>query len=60
MKNKLDREKTTLRINGLKTENDKARVYLQELDLEKQKTTADILIRNGRILELEEMLKDER
>ena len=52
------KEKLQQRIEELKKENDQALQNLQIMDLERQKTINNILTRNGRILELEEMLKE--
>lgn len=46
------------RLNDLKRSCDRSKIYLQELDAERQKTINDILIITGRILELEEILKE--
>ena len=47
------------RIDELKKVNDEANQYVQKLDIEKQNVVSNILIRNGRILELEELIKEE-
>jgi hypothetical protein len=55
----MDKEKLEKRIQEIKLENDVANQYLQKLDNERQKTIAECLMRNGRIMELEEILKNE-
>lgn len=45
------------RIDTLKAENDQANGYVQNLNREKEQAIANILVRNGRIMELEAMLK---
>ena len=52
------KEKLETRIEELKKENDKANTMLQNIDIKKSQLIQEILTRNGRILELEEILKD--
>ena len=47
------------RIDELKKTNEEAAQYVQKLDTEKQNVVSNILVRNGRILELEELLIEE-
>mgnify|MGYP001278345865 CR=1 FL=1 len=47
------------RIDELKKTNEEASQYIQKLDIEKQNVVSNILVRNGRILELEELLIEE-
>lgn len=47
------------RMEDLKKEQEEASKHIQDLDVEKQKTINEILIRNGRILELEKLLQDD-
>jgi CO dehydrogenase/acetyl-CoA synthase delta subunit len=50
--------KIQTRIDQLRQSNDHSVIHLQQLDAERQKTVNDILLTNGRILELEEILKE--
>ena len=52
------KEKLEARIEEFKKENDGASGLLQSIDAKKGQVIQEILIRNGRILELEEILKD--
>jgi hypothetical protein len=54
-----DKTKLNQRINALKKDIERSKLYLQELDSERQKTINDLLILTGRILELEEILKEQ-
>ena len=47
------------KVGKLKKENDEANRYLQGLDQEKSRIITECLIRNGRIIELEERIKEE-
>jgi hypothetical protein len=47
------------KIDRLKKENDTANKYLQGLEQEKSRVITECLIRNGRILELEERISEE-
>ena len=51
-------EKLQEKMDTLKKENEKATQYLQNLEQEKNKVISECLIRNGRILELEDFLKE--
>ena len=53
----MDREKIQTRIGELKKQNDQANEILIRLEQEKNRLVQEALIRNGRILELEEILK---
>lgn len=46
------------RIDKLKKENDGASIFLQNLERKKSEIITECLIRNGRILELEELSKE--
>ena len=54
----MDREKIQLRIEELKKENDQANSELAQLDQRRDLVIREILVRNGRILELKEILKE--
>ena len=53
----MDREKIQTRIEELKKENDEDNVKLVNLNQIRETVIQGILVRNGRILELEEILK---
>ncbi len=55
----MNKEKIQERINHLKGESEKANRTLNQLEQGKGQLIQEILIRNGRILELEELLKEE-
>jgi hypothetical protein len=55
----VDRVKLQEKIDALKSENDNANKYLYGLEQEKSKVITQCLIRNGRIIELEERLREE-
>ena len=52
------KEKLQQRVEELKKENDQANTLLQNIDIRKSQIIQEILTRNGRILELEEILKE--
>ena len=52
------KEKLENRIEELRKENDQTNAMLQSVDIRKSQLIQEILTRNGRILELEEILKD--
>lgn len=54
----MDKETINKRIEELKKENDNANKQLQNLESAKSQLIQQALIRNGRILELEELLKE--
>ena len=56
----MDITKINDRIKQLKAENERDGLYLQNLDSERQRVIQGMLIRNGRILELEELLKEQQ
>ena len=53
----MDREKIQTRIEKLKKENDEDNAKLINLNQIRETVIQGILVRNGRILELEEILK---
>ena len=53
----MDREKIQARIEELKKENDEDNAKLISLNQIRETVIQGILVRNGRILELEEILK---
>ena len=53
----MDREKIQARIEELKKENDKDNAKLINLNQIRETVIQGMLVRNGRILELEEILK---
>ena len=53
----MDREKIQTRIEELKKQNDQVNEILVRLERERNRLVQEALIRNGRILELEEILK---
>jgi len=53
----MDREKIQTRIEELKKENDEDNAKLISLNQIRETVIQGILVRNGRILELEEILK---
>ena len=55
----MDKEKIQERIEHLKLENDQGNRTLQEIENKKQQIIQFLLTNNGRILELEELLKTE-
>lgn len=54
----MDKEKIKARIDELKKENDKTNEELVRLEQLRNRFVQEALIRNGRILELEELLKE--
>ena len=52
------KEKLEARIEALKKENDGANGLLQSIDAKKGQVIQEILIRNGRILELAKILEE--
>ena len=54
----MDREKIQTRIEELKKENDEDNAKLISLNQIRETVIQGILVRNGRILELEEILKN--
>ena len=54
----MDKEKIRKRIQALKEENDQGNENLAKLDQARQSLIQQMLVRNGRILELEEILKE--
>lgn len=55
---KMDKEKLQERMQELKEQNDRGNGMLIQLDQSRQNLISEILIRNGRILELEELLRE--
>ena len=53
----MSKDKILARIEELKKQNDQANEILNRLEQEKNRLVQEALIRNGRILELEEILK---
>ena len=53
----MTKDKILARIEELKKQNDQANEILIRLEQEKNRLVQEALIRNGRILELEEILK---
>jgi len=54
----MDKEKLQERMQELKEQNDRGNGMLIQLDQSRQNLISEILIRNGRILELEELLRE--
>jgi small-conductance mechanosensitive channel len=55
---KMNKEKLQERMQELKEQNDRGNGMLIQLDQSRQNLISEILIRNGRILELEELLRE--
>ena len=53
----MDKEYITKRIEELKIDNDKGNLMLRSLEEEKQQVIKELFVRNGRILELEDLFK---
>ena len=54
----MDREKIQTRIEELKKQNDQVNEVLLRMEQERNRLIQEALVRNGRILELEEILKN--
>ena len=54
----MDREKIQTRIEELKKQNDQVIEVLLRMEQERNRLLQEALVRNGRILELEEILKN--
>lgn len=54
----MNKEKLQERMQELKEQNDRGNGMLIQLDQSRQNLISEILIRNGRILELEELLRE--
>ena len=54
----MDREKIQARIEELKKQNDQVNEVLLRMEQERNRLIQEALIRNGRILELEEILRN--
>lgn len=54
----MNKEKLQERMQELKEQNDRGNGMLIQLDQSRQNLISEILIRNGRILEIEELLRE--
>jgi uncharacterized coiled-coil DUF342 family protein len=54
----MDKEKLQARIEELRKQNDEANQIMVQLDQKRSQVIQEILVRNGRILGLEEALKE--